>query len=312
MSDKRHFTVVEKDGKEHGLFVGRSPSSVAKKVVSKLSDGKKVTFALREITQGSKKKVYGPYEGLKKKLKEPRKVGDRVYKYESEVKKLKVKGGGWSWFSNNEPISTIAGGILTGYPYNDVLFWKITKYPKNTNTLPGGGQVGPTSLFTLEFNKSVKSRELKPPTTVPQNADELSVAIYLNYGTEMFFQIYWSVFKVYEMDDDYNRPFPDRFLNLVTSLEIVIKEYRIELNNRIEVVYVGQSLGEQSLGRSEETMDFLNKGYGGYLYSRVEIPLLPSQLAKLPLKIVFPQIGLPRQPVELKEFSQEPSEAFSQ
>ena len=158
----------------------------------------------------------------------------------------------------------------------------------------------------------MKSRELKPPTTVPQNADELSVAIYLNYGTEMFFQIYWSVFKVYEMDDDYNRPFPDRFLNLVTSLEIVIKEYRIELNNRNEVVYVGQSLGEQSLGRSEETMDFLNKGYGGYLYSRVEIPLLPSQLAKLPLKIVFPQIGLPRQSVELKEFSQEPSEAFSQ
>jgi len=86
MSDKRHYTVVE-GNKEHGLFVGRSPSSVAKKVVSKLSKGKKVTFYLREITQGSKKKVYGPYEGYKKKLKEPRKVGERVYKYESVVKK---------------------------------------------------------------------------------------------------------------------------------------------------------------------------------------------------------------------------------
>jgi len=92
MSDKRHFTVVE-GNKEHGLFVGRSPSSVAKKVVSKLSKGKKVTFYLREITQGSKKKVYGPYEGYKKKLKEPRKVGERVYKYESVVKKIEKKGG---------------------------------------------------------------------------------------------------------------------------------------------------------------------------------------------------------------------------
>jgi len=92
MSDKRHFTVVL-GNKEQGLFVGRSPSSVARKVVSKLSKGGKVTFQLREITQGSKKKVYGPYEGMKKKLKEPRKVGDRVYKYESVVKKIEKKGG---------------------------------------------------------------------------------------------------------------------------------------------------------------------------------------------------------------------------
>ncbi len=92
MSDKRHFTVVE-GKKEHGLFVGRSPSSVAKKVVSKLSKGDKVSFFLREITQGSKKKTYGPYEGQKKKLKKPIKVGDRVYKYESEVHKVEKKGG---------------------------------------------------------------------------------------------------------------------------------------------------------------------------------------------------------------------------
>ena len=93
MSDKRHFTVVE-GKKEHGLFVGRNPSSVARKVVSKLSKGgKKVVFELREITQGSKKKVYGPYEGVKRKLKEARKVGDVVYKYESVVKKIEKKGG---------------------------------------------------------------------------------------------------------------------------------------------------------------------------------------------------------------------------
>lgn len=93
MLDKRHFTVVQ-GNKENGLFIGTIPSIVAKKVVNKLSKGdKKVIFELREITQGSKKKVYGPYEGVKRKLKEPRKVGDRVYKYESIVKKIEKRGG---------------------------------------------------------------------------------------------------------------------------------------------------------------------------------------------------------------------------
>ena len=87
MSNKRHFTIVE-GKKEHGLFVSSTPSGAARKVVSKLSKGKKVTFYLREITQGSKKKVYGPYEGIKKKLDKPIKVGDRVYKYEPVVKKM--------------------------------------------------------------------------------------------------------------------------------------------------------------------------------------------------------------------------------
>ena len=93
MSEKRHFTIVE-GKKEHGLFVGRSPSSVAKKVVSKLSKGKKVTFYLREITQGSKKKVYGPYEGIKKKLAKPVKVGDRV-KIPTPYWLQSVKGKDW-------------------------------------------------------------------------------------------------------------------------------------------------------------------------------------------------------------------------
>ena len=54
--DKRHFTVVEKNGKEHGLYVSSSPSSAAKKAVTKLcasNKSKKVEFYLREITQGS-------------------------------------------------------------------------------------------------------------------------------------------------------------------------------------------------------------------------------------------------------------------
>ena len=60
---KRHFTVVM-GNKEHGLYVSSSPSSAARKAVSKLcaTDKKrKVQFSIREITQGSKKKTYGPY-----------------------------------------------------------------------------------------------------------------------------------------------------------------------------------------------------------------------------------------------------------
>ena len=58
---KRHFTVVM-GGKEHGLYVSSTPSSAAKKAVTKLcvaNKSKKVEFSIREITQGSKKKTYG-------------------------------------------------------------------------------------------------------------------------------------------------------------------------------------------------------------------------------------------------------------
>ncbi len=58
---KRHFTVVM-GNKENGLYVSSSPSSAAKKAVTKLcaaNKSKKVQFEIREITQGSKKKTYG-------------------------------------------------------------------------------------------------------------------------------------------------------------------------------------------------------------------------------------------------------------
>ena len=58
---KRHFTVVI-ENKEHGLYVSSTPSSAARKAVTKLcaaNKSKKVEFYIREITQGSKKKTYG-------------------------------------------------------------------------------------------------------------------------------------------------------------------------------------------------------------------------------------------------------------
>ena len=91
---KRHFTVVM-GGKEHGLYVSSTPSSAAKKAVTKLcaaNKSKKVEFHIREITQGSKKKTYGPYKGYIEKLKEPIELKGRVIKYKP-VAKLSGKSG---------------------------------------------------------------------------------------------------------------------------------------------------------------------------------------------------------------------------
>jgi hypothetical protein len=96
---KRHFTVVM-GGKEHGLYVSSTPSSAAKKAVTKLcaaNKSKKVEFHIREITQGSKKKTYGPYSGYIEKLKEPIELKGRVIKYKPVAKlsgKTGVKKGG--------------------------------------------------------------------------------------------------------------------------------------------------------------------------------------------------------------------------
>jgi len=91
---KRHFTVVM-EGKEHGLYVSSTPSSAARKAVTKLctaNKSKKVEFHIREITQGSKKKTYGPYKGHIEKLKEPIELKGRVIKYKP-VAKLNKKTG---------------------------------------------------------------------------------------------------------------------------------------------------------------------------------------------------------------------------
>jgi hypothetical protein len=59
---------------------------------------RKVKFYMREITNGSKKKTYGPYLGEMKKLAKPIELKGRVIRYKTEVvkineKKSKQKGG---------------------------------------------------------------------------------------------------------------------------------------------------------------------------------------------------------------------------
>jgi len=103
-TSKRHFTVVI-GTKEHGLYCSSSPSSAARKAVSKLcgkEKGKKVEFCLREITQGSKKKTYGPYLGHVEKLAKPIQLKGRLIerkpvahlKPKSSAKKGGMRGGG--------------------------------------------------------------------------------------------------------------------------------------------------------------------------------------------------------------------------
>jgi hypothetical protein len=98
-SSKRHFTAVV-GSKEHGLYISASPSSAARKIVSKLcasSKSKKVEFCVREITQGSKKKTYGPYLGEMKKLAKPIELKGRVIRFDIKVhlkkKKTAIKTG---------------------------------------------------------------------------------------------------------------------------------------------------------------------------------------------------------------------------
>jgi hypothetical protein len=106
-TSKRHFTVVI-GNKEHGLYVSSSPSSAARKAVSKLcaTDKKrKVQFSIREITQGSKKKTYGPYLGAIEKLKEPIELKGRVIRYKPVAKldkKNKILKGGLFDLSIND------------------------------------------------------------------------------------------------------------------------------------------------------------------------------------------------------------------
>ena len=115
---KRHFTVVM-GGKEHGLYVSSTPSSAAKKAVTKLcaaNKSKKVEFHIREITQGSKKKTYGPYSGHIEKLKEPIKLEGRVIKYKPVAKiagkRSEMKGGVSEFNKSANSVSGLTVGAI--------------------------------------------------------------------------------------------------------------------------------------------------------------------------------------------------------
>jgi hypothetical protein len=131
-TSKRHFTVVM-GNKEHGLYVSSTPSSAAKKAVTKLcaeNKSKKVEFHIREITQGSKKKTYGPYEGHIEKLKELIELKGRVIKYKPVAKLV----------SKTSKKTAAKKGVMRGGEGNKVIVFlfegdlqNIEKFLKNTN-----------------------------------------------------------------------------------------------------------------------------------------------------------------------------------
>ena len=102
-SSKRHFTAVI-GKKEQGSYTSSSPSSAARKAVSKLcadDKNRKVEFYMRETTQSSEKKVYGPYMGYIEKLKKPIELKGRVIRYKPVAKLLKnkkMKGGNFKLY----------------------------------------------------------------------------------------------------------------------------------------------------------------------------------------------------------------------
>jgi Holliday junction resolvase RusA-like endonuclease len=116
-SSKRHFTAVI-GKKEQGTYTSSSPSSAARKAVSKLcadDKNRKVEFYMRETTQGSEKKVYGMYVGYMEKLKKPIELKGRVIRYKPVAKLLKnkkMRGGGKkftfiSWNSDSPDIDRL-------------------------------------------------------------------------------------------------------------------------------------------------------------------------------------------------------------
>jgi hypothetical protein len=163
--DKRHFTVVEKGGKEHGLYISSTPSSAAKKAVSKLcssNKSKKVEFYLREITQVSKKKTYGLYVGEMKKLNTPIELKGRVIQYKpfaklrrkSGTKKEGMIGGAPkvkdSKFNNNNENSA-AGPAVNNRSFRDSNAVLVVN-----NNISGNSAAGPALAHNDSNNKKLK------------------------------------------------------------------------------------------------------------------------------------------------------------
>jgi len=179
---KRHFTVVM-GNKEHGLYVSSTPSSAAKKAVTKLctaNKSKKVEFHIREITQGSKKKTYGPYIGYIEKLKERIELKGRVIQYKPVVKLIgkegkKMKGGeekGLEYSFNN--LSNESGEISGNMLNKRTVFFQeeANKKQKKYNELKKKSEEIQQSLTKSKNQASKNEEEAKRKREIANAAKE--------------------------------------------------------------------------------------------------------------------------------------------
>jgi hypothetical protein len=126
---KRHYVLTELNGKtvDFGTAetsIKSSPSSAARKILKSIAHEKglfgnnklklgSVTFSIRETTQGSKKKIYGPYKGEYQKytaeeLKKAKAEG-REYHMKPVIELSKSKKNKVNNKSNNK-VNNLKGG----------------------------------------------------------------------------------------------------------------------------------------------------------------------------------------------------------
>ena len=235
-SSKRHFTAVV-GSKEHGLYISASPSSAARKIVSKLcasSKSKKVEFCVREITQGSKKKTYGPYLGEMKKLAKPIELKGRVIRFDIKVhlKKKKTATKTAKKVGKKMRGGTITDGgeldkddfIISGYleKYNSIEPCKLTI--KNDRFQE------PFIFFGKKINENTKG------TKTPFNPSKLIHYKYVafNYGKIFGKKARFNVLSI-DANFNYNNKIYERLYFIADiSIENIPKDDLIQLNEFIE------------------------------------------------------------------------------
>jgi hypothetical protein len=171
-SSKRHFTVII-GNKEHGLYVSSTPSSAAKKAVSKLcadNKNKKVEFCMRETTQGSNKKIYGPYIGYMQKLDKPIELEGRIIKYKPIIKL-------------NKKVTKMKGGEIIGEGGEGIVFYpniinnrenRVSKLVRS-RIINGISNIGSIRSFEEKLNEIDQKGEYHVPMISVTNLEEKNI-----------------------------------------------------------------------------------------------------------------------------------------
>jgi len=224
-SSNRHFTVII-GNKEKGLYISSTPSSAARKAVSKLctnNKNKKVEFFMREITQGSQQKIYGPYLGEIKKLDKPIELKGRII---GNAVNVYLKKENSTTKTSKKVRNILSGGMIHedgNFEVADFIFKKETINPKST--------------FKIKKNKYRKDQ--KCFFIIPENFGDENV-IYK-------YAIYYS--------NKHNKP-RVKFINM-TSMRI--NEMNIEqIPNDIEGYEVLTELVKILENNSDQSPDFRN------------------------------------------------------